>query len=250
MTVLSLDIYNWMMGTLLASVRILPSFLMLPFLSNSVVTGVFKFPLVFLMAIALGPLEGQNAIAVLSISTMAGLLCKEAVIGGVIALFLCFPFWVMHATGSLIDNQRGATISSTLSPLSGLDTSELANFFQMTAVALILQAGGMNIFIAMLHQSYQLFTPLSFSLPDLTEVMFLLGRLTAESFRFASPVVTIFLVTELLLGLLARYTPQLNPFSIALTIKSLVGFLVLLVYFSPILPDEVLKLQLPVLHGL
>lgn len=249
MKLLSLDIYNWLIGTLLASARILPSFLMLPFLSNSVVTGVFKFPLVFLLAIALTPTGDQEAIGGISIITMAGLLCKEVLIGAVIAVLLSFPFWVMHATGSLIDNQRGATISSTLSPLSGLDTSELANFFQMTAVAIILQAGGINIFVKMLYESYQMFNPTTFDVPDFSEVMYLLGRLTVESFRFASPVVTIFLVTEVMLGLLARYTPQLNAFSIALSIKSTVGFVVLLIYFSPILPDEILKLQLPGLHG-
>ncbi|MGL9735337.1 MAG: flagellar biosynthetic protein FliR [Symbiopectobacterium sp.] len=63
-------------------------------------------------------------------------------VGLIIAGFLYLPCWVMHAMGSFIDNQRGATLSSSIDPLSGVDTSELANFFNLLAAVILLQSGG------------------------------------------------------------------------------------------------------------
>jgi len=57
----------------------------------------------------------------------------------------------------------------------------------------------------------------------------------------SSPVITVMLLSEFTLGLLSRFTPQLNAFSISLTIKSLVAMIVLLVYFGPIFPDEIIN---------
>ncbi|MFP1462361.1 hypothetical protein ACLB1E_12340 [Escherichia coli] len=38
------------------------------------------------------------------------------------ACLLASPFWIFLAIGSFIDNQRGATLSSTLDPATGVDT--------------------------------------------------------------------------------------------------------------------------------
>ncbi|XBY08057.1 flagellar biosynthetic protein FliR [Escherichia coli] len=40
-------------------------------------------------------------------------------------------FGFFLAIGSFIDNQRGATLSSTLDPATGVDTSELARLFNL-----------------------------------------------------------------------------------------------------------------------
>lgn len=42
---------------------------------------------------------------------------REIIIGLFIACLLASPFWIFLAIGSFIDNQRGATLSSTLDRL-------------------------------------------------------------------------------------------------------------------------------------
>ncbi|HDD9144882.1 TPA: flagellar biosynthetic protein FliR [Escherichia coli] len=51
---------------------------------------------------------------------------REIIIGLFIACLLSSPFWIFLAIGSFIDNQRGATLSSTLDPATGVDTSEFS----------------------------------------------------------------------------------------------------------------------------
>jgi type III secretion protein T len=57
------------------------------------------------------------------------------------------------------------------------------------------------------------------------------------------------LISEALLGLLSRYAPQMNAFSVSLTVKSLVALVVLMLYFGVHLPDEVLRMGMKS-HGL
>lgn len=236
------EFHYWLYGAVLASARLFPAFMLMPFLNHSTVSGLFKFPLIFLLGAALWPQSGAF-IQQLSILDYIGLLVKELVTGLIMAMFLCFPYWAIHAVGSFIDNQRGATISSSLSPLTGVDSSELANFFNLMAVVVILEAGGATVFLNVMQNSYLLWPSATWDFPPLLDVLRFIDTMVAQAVRIASPVITMFLATEMLLGLLARYTPQLNAFSIALTVKSAIGFGVLLLYMSPILPAEITNLQ-------
>jgi type III secretion protein T len=59
----------------------------------------------------------------------------------------------------------------------------------------------------------------------------------------ASPVIATMLMSELALGLLSRFSPQLNAFSVSLTLKSLIAVAVMVIYFSPIFPDELHRIK-------
>jgi type III secretion protein T len=45
-----------------------------------------------------------------------------------------------------------------------------------------------------------------------------------------------------LLGLLARFAPQMNAFSMSLTVKGAIALLVLLLYFGAHLPSEIQRM--------
>ncbi|BGI53798.1 MAG: hypothetical protein HamCj_21510 [Candidatus Hamiltonella defensa (Ceratovacuna japonica)] len=49
-------------------------------------------------------------------------------------------------------------------------------------------------------------------------------------------------MTEAILGLLSRFAPQLNAFSIALTVKSLIAF-IRHIYFSAFIPNQINSLS-------
>ncbi|MFV2626764.1 flagellar biosynthetic protein FliR, partial [Escherichia coli] len=66
------------------------------------------------------------------------------------------PFWIFLAIGSCFDNQRGAPLSSTLVPASGVDTSELERLFNLFSAAVYITHGGLNFILETLWQSYTL----------------------------------------------------------------------------------------------
>lgn len=234
-------LHQWLLAAIMMSARLMPIFMLLPFLNSSVITGAVRLPVVMLSGMALWP--GDVAVlSTLSTLTYLALLAKEVVIGVALGCALCFPVWVLHAMGCIIDNQRGATLSSSIDPLTGIDTSELANFFNLCVAVIILQHGGLLLMFQVIERSLTLWPPLSMAMPDLRHCMNFLSLLVGKSLVLASPAISVFLLVEIFLGLLSRYCPQLNAFSLALSLKSIIAFLLLVLYFAPVIPPEIIKL--------
>ncbi|MEB0140386.1 MULTISPECIES: type III secretion system export apparatus subunit SctT [unclassified Undibacterium] len=239
---LSSEATLWLTSLVLASARMAPVFFVLPFLNTSVLTGVMRQTVIMVVAIGLWP-HPVSALAPIPAVTMLTMIAGEALIGIVLACLLSWPFWVFHAVGSFIDNQRGATLSSSIDPANGIDTSEMANFFNLFAAAIYLQGGGMQLMLNMFAQSYQLCDPLLACQMQFQPLASVLTSFMGQALVLSSPVVIALLLTEALLGLLSRFAPQMNAFSIALTVKSAVALIMLLLYFGPLLSGEVMNLR-------
>lgn len=235
------DLYALFAAAILGFARLAPIFFMLPFLNSGVLTGPARQAVIVLVALGFWasvgvPLPRLDGLA------FFGLLLREAGIGAVLGCLLCWPFWVLHAMGNLIDNQRGAMLSSTVDPANGVDTSELANFLQLFAAVVYLEGGGMLLMLETVGHSYRICTPVKGCEMHLPAVYALLDALVSKTLVISAPVVATLLVSEALLGLLSRYAPQMNAFSVSLTVKSLVALVVLMLYFGVHLPDEVLRM--------
>lgn len=227
----------------MASARLMPTFILLPFFNSSTLTGAIRVPVSMFIGVALWPYTGA-AIAGFDFVWSFILIGKELGIGLIIAIFLCLPCWVLHATGSFIDNQRGATLSSSIDPLSGVDTSELANFFNLFAAVVILQSGGLLLMLEVFEESYQLWPPYQLITPGLEPAFSFLSLLVSHAIILSSPLIMMFLLSEILLGLFARFAPQLNAFALALTVKSILAFFLLLIYFTSVLSGKISLLKL------
>ncbi|MBT2339708.1 MULTISPECIES: type III secretion system export apparatus subunit SctT [Pseudomonas] len=235
------ELYAGFAAVLLGVARLAPIFFMLPFLNSSVLTGVPRQAVIVLVALGFWAYVGVPTPALDSLAFL-GLMLREAAIGVLLGVLLCWPFWVVHAMGNLIDNQRGAMLSSTVDPANGVDTSELANFLQLFAAAVYLEGGGLLLMLETVAHSYRLCAPANDCAMHLSAIHPLLDALVSKTLVISAPVVATLLISEALLGLLSRYAPQMNAFSVSLTVKSLVALVVLMLYFGVHLPDEVLRL--------
>ena len=70
----------------------------------------------------------------------------------------------------------------------------------------------------------------------------LVQTLMQNSILLAAPVMLVLMIAEMLLGVFARYCPQLNPFSLSLTVKSTLAFAVFLFYGFQSLTEKPLHL--------
>lgn len=241
------DIHAWLLGATLGFARLAPAFFLLPFFNASVLGGTLRMVVIMIVSLGFWP-SPDPAMAQMDLGSYLSVLACELVIGLVLGCLLAWPFWVLHAVGNYIDNQRGATLSSTIDPANGVDTSELSNFLNIFASTIYLQGGGLLIIVQAVADSYAFYGPLhGFGLGAGALVGFI-GKLVARVLVLASPVVASMLLTEFNLGLLARFAPQLNAFSVSLTVKSLVAFLVMLLYFGALLPDEVVRIGRMAVH--
>lgn len=235
------DLHGWMAGAVLAFARLAPIFFMLPFLNSRALTGAPRTAVIVLVGMALWPYTAETLPRLDALGFYA-LLVREAGIGVILGCLLSWPFWVLHAMGNLIDNQRGAMLSSTVDPANGDDTSELANFLQMFAAVVYLEGGGMTLVAETLGRSYQLCSPVFDCDLRIEPLLGLLDPLVSKTLVISAPVVATLLLTEALLGLLARFAPQMNAFSVSLTVKGAIALMVLLLYFGAHIPDEIQRL--------
>lgn len=236
------NIYNFLSHLAVVASRIFPIFSIIPFLSNNILSSTIKFPLSLFIAMGVWPYDAYDLPQFESINYLV-ILLKEIIIGLMIAIFISLPFCVLQIAGNIIDNQRGATLSSSIDPINGVDTSELANFFNLFAVTLFLANGGVITILEIYNYSYRLWLPFSMELPLVSNILTFISYAISKAIMLASPLIIIFLATEIMLGLLGRYAPQLNPFSIALTVKSLICFTILMIYFSSSFSETVLVMQ-------
>lgn len=235
------DLHGWLAGAMVCFARLAPVFFMLPFLNSRALTGAPRNAVIVLVGMALWPYTA-GTLPRLDSFGFYGLLLREAGVGVILGCLLSWPFWVLHGMGNLIDNQRGAMLGNTIDPANGDDTSELANFLQLFAAVIYLESGGMALLVETLSHSYQLCSPVFGCELRIEPLLGLIDPLISKMLIISAPVVATLLLTEALLGLLARFAPQMNAFSVSLTVKGAIALLVLLLYFSAHLPDEILRL--------
>lgn len=222
--------------------RIVPIFLLLPIFNNSAISAiVVRNSIIFVIIIGLWPsIDTALSVSTLALGDIGALMLKEGLIGLSIGLTLALPFWIFGALGAYIDVARGASMGSLLDPTSGQESTEAANLINFCVVVAYLELGGMRYFLNMLFQSYQTFGLMQGFTTNLEGMASFLGQIITQGFVLASPILLMLLLTESLLGLFSRFTPQLNAFSISLTIKSVIAFFILSMYFWQVLPEKIL----------
>lgn len=171
------------------------------------------------------------------------ILIKECVIGLILAMTLCLPFWVVIGLGEILDNQRGATISDSIDPVNGVQSSILSGFMNFAFGAIFFASGGMRLLLEVMVQSYEMIprggAPEGIHWEQAGQ---LLNVLVQNSILLAAPVMVVMMAAEMLLGVFARYCPQLNPFSLSLTIKSFIAFVIFLLYGFHSLSEKPLQM--------
>jgi len=244
-TDLLLELQQKLPTMLLMYARITPIFLILPILNNSVLSNVV-IRNATILAIAIGlwhtvdvadktPVPGLNELDFLF------LVFKEILVGSSIGFVLALPFWIFNAVGAFIDLARGSSMGSMLDPTSGQESTEMQNFINYCVCVVFLELGGFKVLLHTLVTSYQNIGLSDGFTVNLDFVLPFIAQVFEEGFVFSSPVLLSLLLVECLLGLLARFTPQLNAFSVSMTIKSVIALFILSLYFWQFLPDKTLE---------
>lgn len=220
--------------------RILPIFILLPFLNTGIISSVVvRYSLIFVITIGIYPAIDTNILLTnLNPIEYGVMILKETVIGATIGITLALPFWIFSAVGSYIDVARGASMGSLIDPTNGQESTEAANLINFCVIVTYLEFGGMHYLLETLVQSYQTIGLAQNFAFNLERIFLLLGEIIKQGFILASPILLMLLLTESLLGLFSRFTPQLNAFSISLTIKSIIAFFILSMYFWQVLPEK------------
>jgi flagellar biosynthesis protein FliR len=131
----------------------------------------------------------------------------------------------------MISNAVGITNAMIDDPVTEEQTSIITGFLSLIAVALIFITGVHQFILQAVVDSYTLLRPAQ---PLFTGDMMQLGaRLMDQAFamgiRLAAPFIVYEMVFQITSGVLARLSPQLNVFFVAIPGKIILGIAVLMV---------------------
>ncbi len=219
-----------------STTRVATTFLLMPLLSPQTVPAMVRNSIFLVFGLAV--LTMQPQVAQMTLPTVQWILLfgKEALVGVVIGFFFATMLWAFEAAGQIIDTKVGATMAQVVDPLSGHQTSLNGEFLGRLANFVFMFSGGLLLLVGTILDSFVIW-PIGSLTPALTMSSLSLfegefTRLMTLAVLFASPVLVVLFVTDGALGLVNRYAPQLNVFSLSLSIKAWLATLIILIMMT------------------
>lgn len=228
------DLKAFALGLAMVQARLMPMFLLVPFMNRSMVPRTVAFGIAAALGLLVLPTFPLKEIP--TGPELLMLLVKEGLIGAVLGYVIGLPFWIFEVLGFVIDNQRGASMAATINPMTGHDSSPLGLLTNFTFITFFMVSGGMEVMLGLVFDSYRQWQPLAFWpswTPEGADLMIKqLNRLLSAGLLLAAPALMAMFMAELGLALVNRFAPQLQVFFLAMPIKSALGIFVLCLYAS------------------
>ncbi|MBF0318687.1 MAG: type III secretion system export apparatus subunit SctT [Nitrospirae bacterium] len=209
-------------------------FTIIPFLGAGIISNTARIGVITSLALIVYPILEPLAPKDIDTFQFMGLFAKEAILGFLMAYAISVPFWIMEGVGFVTDNQRGVSQASIYDPLFGYTTSPLGSFLLQSAVVFFLSTGGFLLILGGVFESY-IFWPVFDFYPKFTGTfynyfIYLSASVLKYTAMIAAPMLVVFFIINLGLGLINRITPQLNVFFIAMPVNSAAAFIILYLY--------------------
>lgn len=236
---------QWMAMIALFAVRPMVMLGLLPSTDDPMLTITARFQLGLCFAIfsALG--GSVEALQALDLQGFVWLLLREALLGAVMALAAGKVFWVAQAVGAYVDNLAGFNNVQLMNPSSSERSTPLADVLLQLCTAVFYAMGGLLLVFDALVQSWKWWPVLGqggasgltwpkWQAQDITQGMDSFMSLIAS---VASPLLFLFTVVDIALGLLSRSAKSIDTSSVAMPLKAAMALLSLALFASVFLED-------------
>lgn len=216
----------WIASFLWPFIRILAMLATAPVFDNRTVQRRTRVGLAALIAILMIPL--LPAPPVLSSAQAIPVLIQQILIGVAMGFSMRLVFAAFEMAGDLLGLQMGLAFAQFIDPARGMQTPLIGSFLGVLAMLTFLVIDGHLLVIAAVVQSFELI-PISANLSVVNSqsialagsIMFMLAL------QISLPVMAAVLISNIVLGILARAAPQLNVMSIGFSITIGVGLWIL-----------------------
>jgi type III secretion protein T len=163
------------------------------------------------------------------------LIGKEALIGALLGFAMGTLVWVFESAGAVLDYQIGFINAQIFDPFGGHESGLMSPLWVRLGIILFVMAGGLQVFAALLFESFRLW-PLASFYPAVTGLPEAAGgsvrSLMDLTVRLAAPVVLLLALIDIGFGLIGRVVPQLNVFFFTLPLKGALAVLMIALYIS------------------
>ncbi len=223
--------FAYVLQALLAiGVRLTGLMLFAPFLGSSVIPARIKAALVLGLTFLMYPMVSRSWPS-LALEQWPLLIFRELIVGVALGIVTQIVFEAVQMAGQILSIQMGYSLINILDPNTQVDTTVVAMFHQSIAMLIFLR---LDVHLWLLRAIGNSFFYLPPGTSELTKpfVVTLIGAGTAilmTGVQIAAPVLSATLLTDIVLGLLGKASPQLPLMLLGPAVKSLLGLAVLFV---------------------
>ncbi|MGB9840313.1 flagellar biosynthetic protein FliR [Thermovenabulum sp.] len=167
---------------------------------------------------------------------------KEIFTGLIMGFCVFTIFSLFYITGQMIDLQMGFGIVNVIDPQSNTQIPLMGNFYYILATLIFLTVNGHHVLIAALIKSYD-FVPMgrgSFASYNLLNVILNSFKyMVITGIKMSLPVITMILIVDFILAIIAKIAPQINVFIVGLPLKILIGVFAIII----VIPSFIIALD-------
>lgn len=203
-----------------------------------------KVGLALLLAFLMAPLSPVPVVAAHTLLFLT-LLFQEILVGLLLGFVVLLPLLTIGVIGQLIASAMGLSYATSISPLFDDASPPLGQLYLQLALLIFVLIRADRVVLLGLKHLVEVLPPgqlLSAVMNNagalLTERMiFFTGQIWSIGMQLALPAIGSILLTDLALVLISRAMPRMNVFSLSLTLKVLMGLLVMLIVFPSLWPQ-------------
>lgn len=163
-------------------------------------------------------------------------LTKEFFIGFLIGYITRFIFVAVQIAGQTLGIQMGVTMGSVLDPTTNQDSPILGQIYVYITTIVFISINAHNWLFTAVYKSFTSIPPgleMAFSPALVKQVIMLFSHMFVISFQVILPIFCVLLISEVLMGFVAKMMPQMNIFMVALPFKIGIGFILILIFIAP-----------------
>ncbi|MBQ7562940.1 MAG: flagellar biosynthetic protein FliR [Lachnospiraceae bacterium] len=216
---------------LLVFVRMASFIVTAPFFSINNVPRRFKagFSL-FVAYIIYKVMPSHEPLSYSTVYGYAALVLREAITGLLIGIAANLIESVIHFAGKLADMEIGLSMVQLMDPTTREMTGFTGTMYSYIVSLTMVLTGMHYYFLRALAETYTLI-PIGKAVFHSDEIMNVIIRFLGDymsiAFRLCLPVVVAIMITNVVLGILAKAAPQINMFSVGVQIKIVAGLAIM-----------------------
>ena len=165
---------------------------------------------------------------------LAAGIAGEMVFGLALGTALSVTFVAVSWAGEIIGQQMGFNLGEVFDPAMGGQTSVIGDLYFMLTLVTFMLLRGHHALLRGVVDSFQTLPLLSVGMntPVFDLMLNLLSSATMLAMQLAAPVLITLLVVDLILGFIGKTMPQMNVMAAGLSLRSMIGLLVLAIGLS------------------
>ncbi len=213
-------------------VRILAYLMADPLWSAGTVPRRTKVGLAVALTVVVAPLLNTVPQGVPSGPSAMLMLVEQTLIGLSLGFVVRLVFTAVEMAGHLAGLQMGLSFAAQLDPVHGTQTPVVAQLLSLFSTLLYLAMNGHLLTLTTLIQSFDVLPvqPMALSSKAFHGLALYGGQIFSLGLLLSLPVLITLLLTNIVVGLVARAAPQMNLFAVGFPITLVIGFAA--IYFT------------------